>query len=60
MDYTVEYYEKDDGSRPAEEFIFSQDNVFLLYSMIQLAAMQNYSFIALLSRYSSKRLSLVK
>ena len=30
MDYTVEYYEKDDGSRPAEEFIFSQDNVFLL------------------------------
>ena len=36
MDYTVEYYEKDDGSRPAEEFIFSQDNVFLLYSMIQL------------------------
>ena len=26
MDYTVEYYEKDDGSRPAEEFILSQDN----------------------------------
>lgn len=26
MDYMVEYYEKDDGSRPAEEFILSQDN----------------------------------
>ena len=26
MGYTVEYYEKDDGSRPAEEFILSQDN----------------------------------
>ena len=25
MDYTVEYYEKDNGSRPAEEFILSQD-----------------------------------
>ena len=59
MDYTVEYYEKDDGSRPAEEYIFSQDNVFLLYSMIHLAALKNFSFIALLSRYSSKRLSLV-
>ena len=26
MDYVVEYYEKADGSRPAEEFILSQDN----------------------------------
>ena len=26
MDYVVEYYEKSDGSRPAEEFILSQDN----------------------------------
>jgi hypothetical protein len=26
MDYTVEYYEREDGSRPAEEFILSQDN----------------------------------
>ena len=26
MAYSVEYYEKEDGSRPAEEFIFSQDN----------------------------------
>ena len=25
MAYTVEYYEKEDGSRPAEEFILSQD-----------------------------------
>ncbi len=25
MDYTVEYYEKSDGSLPAEEFILSQD-----------------------------------
>ena len=26
MDFMVEYYEKADGSRPAEEFILSQDN----------------------------------
>ena len=26
MDFIVEYYEKADGSRPAEEFILSQDN----------------------------------
>ena len=26
MSYEVEYYELDDGSRPAEEFILSQDN----------------------------------
>lgn len=26
MSYTVEYYERSDGSRPAEEFILSQDN----------------------------------
>ena len=26
MQYLVEYYEKQDGSRPAEEFILSQDN----------------------------------
>ena len=26
MEYVVEYYEKADGSRPAEEFILSQDN----------------------------------
>ena len=26
MDYVEEYYEKADGSRPAEEFILSQDN----------------------------------
>lgn len=25
MDYTVEYYEQEDGTRPAEEFILSQD-----------------------------------
>ena len=26
MSYTVEYYERSDGTRPAEEFILSQDN----------------------------------
>ncbi len=26
MNYTVEYYEKSDGTFPAEEFILSQDN----------------------------------
>ena len=26
MSYTVEYYETEDGSRPAEDFILSQDN----------------------------------
>ena len=26
MNYTVEYYEKGDGARPAEEFILAQDN----------------------------------
>ena len=26
MPYSVEYYEKKDGSKPAEEFILSQDN----------------------------------
>ena len=26
MSYSIEYYEKDDGSRPVEEFILSQDN----------------------------------
>lgn len=25
MSYTVEYYEKEDGTRPAEDFILSQD-----------------------------------
>ena len=25
MSYTVEYYEKEDGSRPAESFILAQD-----------------------------------
>lgn len=25
MTFSVEYYEKDDGTRPAEEFILSQD-----------------------------------
>lgn len=25
MSYTVEYYEKEDGTRPAEEFILAQD-----------------------------------
>ena len=26
MSYSVEYYEREDGSRPAEEFILSQNN----------------------------------
>ncbi len=26
MSYTVEYYERSDGTRPVEEFILSQDN----------------------------------
>ena len=33
MDYTVEYYEKPDGTRPAEDFILSQDDKMQSYRL---------------------------
>ena len=40
MPYTVEYYEKDDGTRPAESFILSQDlkmqaKIFMMLTFLE-------------------------
>lgn len=42
MNYSVEYYEKADGTRPAEEFILSQDNKMQakLFAALELLELQ--------------------
>ncbi len=42
MDYTVEYYEKPDGTRPAEDFILSQDDKMQgkLFAALELLEMK--------------------